>query len=140
MTLLEKRKEINRNSARRIRRRRVEETDDLRRQVRGCHGSLNAAWQPSPLGCLTARVERAVRFRPRQQMLCRTASGVAEAMLRCVQVAALRRENGMLLGYATALRQDKREMEICNALLAAENLRLTARLQSQTRLALGSEQ
>ena len=55
-------------------------------------------------------------------------------------MAALRRENGMLLGYATTLRQDKREMEICNALLAAENLRLTARLQSQTRLALGSEQ
>ena len=73
-------------------------------------------------------------------MLCRTASGVAEAMLCCVQVVALRRENGMLLGYATALRQDKREMEICNALLAAENLRLTARLQSQTMLALGSEQ
>ena len=74
-------------------------------------------------------------------MLCRTAtSASAEAILCCLQVAALRRENGMLLGYATTLRQDKREMEICNALLAAENLRLTARLQSQTRLALGSEQ
>ncbi|KAK9830589.1 hypothetical protein WJX81_002275 [Elliptochloris bilobata] len=83
----ERRKEINRNSARRIRLRRVEETEDLRRQV-----------------------------------------------------AALRRENGMLLGYSTKLRQEKRELEICQALLAAENLRLSARLQAQTSQALRSEQ
>ena len=48
--------------------------------------------------------------------------------------------DGMLLGYATSLRQDNREMEVCNALLAAENLRLTARLHRHTSLALGSEQ
>ena len=86
---------------------------------------------------------RQTAFRPANGGRCRVSTQVvcylSYSVLR-LQVAALRRENGMLLGYATTLRQDKREMEICNALLVAENLRLTARLQTQTSLALGSEQ
>jgi hypothetical protein len=46
-------------------------------------------------------------------------------------VAALRWENSMLLSFATKLRQEKRELEICQALLSAENLRLAARLGPQ---------
>lgn len=38
----------------------------------------------------------------------------------------------MLLGFATKLRQEKRELEICQTLLVNENVLLNARLQAQT--------